>query len=488
MTTVRPSNSAASQPRTQSPSSAPSTQTKGASQGNAASSTSALGSTSKLQKDSFTASAAASRQAAVSLQARSASTPAPTGSPQGVAALGAAAPQPEYRYTVDVLNLRSVPSVTGNEPLGQIPPNSKLEVTPDASGATRQDDFVHVSWNDNGTQRNGWVYEPYTMSEPQVEPAPTGPTSPTDPTSPPQPASEYVRTTDDVRLRSVPTTAGNTPLGVVPQGTRLEVTPDASGETRKDGFVHVAWNDKGVQREGWVSEQYTRASSAPVPGAKSEEAALEDASGLYINQFDAEKQVGGDARNANCGPTSVVMALRAQGLEVPEIPGQPHNGTDGADIQAARFHMYNGVDGARDGVELRDPNDPSAGYQYAKMSGDGNENSSYTYFSEVGNAVSAAGGHSETIGADSASVAQALEDGKSVVLSGTFVEDGQEKTDTWTRGGGAEEHVVAVTGITDDGNFIVCDPAYPDRRPIVATPEQLDAFTRGNAGAIAVYP
>jgi hypothetical protein len=296
-----------------------------------------------------------------------------------------------------------------------------------------------------------------------------------------------VRTTDAVRLREVPTTVGNTPLGTVPQGTRLEVTPDASGETRKDGFVHVAWNDNGTRREGWVSEQYTRSTAAPVPGAKPEAEALDDARGLYINQFDAEKQVGGDAKNANCGPTSVVMALHAQGLELPEIPGQPHNGTDGADIQAARFHMYNGVDGARDGVELRDPNDPSAGYKYAKMSGDGNENSSYTYFDEVPNAVSAAGGHSETIGADSGSVAQALKDGKSVVLSGTFVEDGQVKTDTWTQGGGAKEHVVAVTGITDDGNFIVCDPAYPNRTPLVATPEQLDAFMRGNEGAIAVY-
>jgi hypothetical protein len=382
---------------------------------------------------------------------------------------------------VDVLNLRSVPSTQGNEPLAQIPPNSRLEVTPDAHGNTRQDDFVHVSWNDNGTQRQGWVYEPYTVGG--TEPAPTGPTAPTDPTSPSQPAGEYVRATDALNLRSVPTTAGNEPLAVIPQGTRLEVTPDANGNTRQDGFVHVSWNDNGTQRDGWVSEQYTRAASAP--GSQSEADTLEHARDIHINQFDAEPQVGGDGKNANCGPTSVVIALRDQGLELPPIPGQPHNGTNGADIQAARFHMYNGVDSARDGVELRDPNNPDAGYQYAPMSGKGNENSQYTYFTEVDNAVSAAGGHSEYIGSDAASVAQALEDGKSVVLSGTFVENGTEKTDTWTRGGGAEEHVVAVTGVTEDGNFIVCDPAL--RAPVIATPEQLEAFMRGNAAAMAIY-
>ena len=41
-------------------------------------------------------------------------------------------------------------------------------------------------------------------------------------------------------------------------GTRTAVELE-----RKDGFVHVSWNDGTTQRSGWVSEQYTQTASAP---------------------------------------------------------------------------------------------------------------------------------------------------------------------------------------------------------------------------------
>jgi hypothetical protein len=329
-----------------------------------------------------------------------------------------------------------------------------------------------------------------------------------------------VRTQDGLNLRQVPSTEGNTPLAVIPQGTTLEVTPDANGETRKDGFVHVSWNDGGTQRSGWVAERFTEPAAPPNPA---DEKALQQASGVYINQFTAEQQVSstnadgqevaGDGANANCGPTSVAMALEAQGLSLPAIPGVESNGTAGDKVQAARYHMYNGADDARDGVVLQDANDPSKGYQYAPMTGAGNENSTYTGFSGVARAVEAAGGKAEYIPASSAGVAQAISEGKAVVISGDFTEqvpvtaepgqpaneqgqllDGQgnvvtqaaTKTDTWARGGGATQHLVAVTGMTAEGNFIVCDPAHPDSRPVVVTPAELDAFMRGNAGAMSV--
>ena len=335
------------------------------------------------------------------------------------------------------------------------------------------------------------------------------------------PQSEYVRTTDALNLRNVPSTQNNEPVAVIPSGTRLEVTPDAAGETRKDGFVHVSWTDNGTPRSGWVSESYTQPSAPPNPA---DEAALEQASGYYINQFAAEQQVSytdaatgqavaGDGANANCGPTSVAMALEAQGLTLPAIPGVESSGTAGDKVQAARFHMYNGADDARDGVVLQDPNDASQGYEYAPMKGTGNENSTYTGFSGVQRAVEAAGGEAAYIPATSAGVAQALSEGKSVVISGDFTEQvpvmaqpgqpaneqGQlldeagnvvtqqaDKSDTWTRGGGATQHLVAVTGMTEEGNFIVCDPAHPSNGPIVVTPAELDAFMRGNAGAMSV--
>lgn len=301
---------------------------------------------------------------------------------------------------------------------------------------------------------------------------------------------ERLITKDFLNLRSVPSKDGNTPLATIPPGAELQVTPDETGTTRKGDYVHVAWNDNGTARTGWVAEAHVRPSSAPTPGNQTDAEALDSARALYINQFDAELQVSGDGRNANCGPTSVVMALRDQGLSLPDIPGVAHNGTNGADVQVARYHMYKGVDASRDGVVPVDPNNPDAGYQYAAMSGAGNENSTYTDFSGVRRAVEQAGGTAEYLSPNAEGVAQALREGKAVVVAGDFVEviNGvkQEKTDTWTRGGGAEGHIVAVTGLTEEGNFIVCDPAHPDRGPIIATPEELEAFMRGNAAAMSV--
>jgi hypothetical protein len=335
------------------------------------------------------------------------------------------------------------------------------------------------------------------------------------------PPGEYVRTKDALNLRSVPSTQNNTPQAVIPQGARLEVTPDANGDTRKDGFVHVSWNDNGTARSGWVAESYTEPAAPPNPA---DAQALEQANEVYINQFAAEQQVSytdpatgetvtGDGSNANCGPTSVAMALEAQGLSLPAIPGIEGNGTAGDQVQRARFHMYSGADNGRDGVVLKDANDPSQGYQYAPMKGTGNENSTYTGFSGVQRAVEAAGGKAEYIPATSAGVEQAISEGKAVVISGDFTEqrpvmaqEGQPanaqgqllgpdgnvvmetatKSDTWARGGGATQHLVAVTGMTAEGNFIVCDPAHPDSRPIEVTPAELDAFMRGNAGAMSV--
>ncbi len=396
---------------------------------------------------------------------------------------------PERLITKDFLNLRSVPSQDGNAPLATIPPGAELQVTPDKKGATHENGYVHVAWNDNGTTRTGWVAEAFTQPAESGEPA--TPTVPTTPATPGEPATaQLVRATDALNLRSMPSQDGNTPLAVIPRGTQLQVTPDGKGATHENGYVHVAWNDNGTTRTGWVSEAHVRPSSAPTPGSQTDAEALDSARSLYINQFDAELQVSGDGRNANCGPTSVVMALRDQGLSLPGIPGVAHDGSNGADVQVARYHMYNGVDASRDGVVPVDPNNPDAGYQYAAMSGAGNENSTYTDFSGVKRAVEQAGGTAEYLSPNAEGVAQALREGKAVVVAGNFVEeiDGvkQEKTDTWTRGGGAEEHLVAITGLTEEGNFIVCDPAHPDREPIIATPEELEAFMRGNAAAMSV--
>lgn len=76
-------------------------------------------------------------------------------------------------------------------------------------------------------------------------------------------SAEWRATTTTVNLRSQPSATGNEPLALVPPGTSVKVTPDASGQTRKDGFVHVEWNDAGKAQSGWISEQYTTPSVDP---------------------------------------------------------------------------------------------------------------------------------------------------------------------------------------------------------------------------------
>lgn len=296
-----------------------------------------------------------------------------------------------------------------------------------------------------------------------------------------------------LNFRANPSTAAdNPPLTQIPQGAVVQVRP---GVEPQNGFVPVTWSVNGEQKPGWIAQQFTEPAA---PASAEDQQALAAAQQNFVNQFAAEKQVSyvtqdengnpivkqGDGVNANCGPSSVVMALRAQGLTPPAIPGIPSDGSNGAAVQAARYSMYQGVDGARDGVVPVDPKNPDAGYRYAPMEGPGNENSSFTGFDGFPSAVQAAGGVAETIPATSDGVAQAIREGKSVVVSGTFLDGATEKTDTWARGGGATLHVVAVTGMTSDGNFVVSDPAQ--NGPIIATSAQLDAFMRGNAGAMSV--
>lgn len=227
-----------------------------------------------------------------------------------------------------------------------------------------------------------------------------------------------------------------------------------------------------------------RAGSGPGGGrGTAAGASLERSKQVYINQFDAEKEVGGDGRNANCGPAALAMALKAQGLATPPIPGVRGNGTAGANVQAARYLMYKGVDPARDGV-VTDKNGNVTGY--AQMTGDGNENSKYTGMTAIIRGAEAAGATAEKIPASAAGIEKAIKDGKTVVVLGNFIDDkGKAKEGLWARGGGAEAHFITVTGTTSDGKFIVNDPANPNRRPEVVTAEQLNTFMNSSPAAAA---
>ncbi|MFY2563536.1 SH3 domain-containing protein [Corallococcus terminator] len=327
-----------------------------------------------------------------------------------------------------------------------------------------------------------------------------------------------------VNLRASPD-ASSADLGGFNNGARLEVIAPPQGSPEQAGFVYVRGPDGST---GWVSTEFTRelteaeAAQAPVaagvPGSDNTEAAAEYQD-VYVDQFGAEGDVGGDGENANCGPSATLTALRNEGLEIPAIPDlvtTTGQGTTGADVQAVRYWGNHENDSGDDGVGTNDQGE----VVYAL-----GENGSFTGTTDIENAVTAAGGTFYRPGTNPEAIAEAIRDGSTVVVSGSFFEyssatdqtpealrapEGrvyvdangdslpdanaageftlatEKKTDTWAQGGGAIEHFVAVVGMTDEGNFIVCDPAHPSKAPIEVSPEKLDAFMRGNRSAVAI--
>ncbi|CAM4138346.1 C39 family peptidase [Corallococcus exiguus] len=289
-------------------------------------------------------------------------------------------------------------------------------------------------------------------------------------------------------------------LTTFPRGTMLKIAaPPENGAVVQNNFVYVESN---TGQKGWVFKDYVGEISAEVAekaladelakarAANHQTDAADAYQDIYVNQFDAEKQVGDETgRNANCGPASTLMALRNEGLVIPSIPDITHDGSAGADVQAVRYWGNSETDPATDGVTTNE-----AGETVYAL---GWENSQYTGFEDVSNAVAAAGGSSKDVSADSASIRKAIESGMSVVVSGTFVEtpaqasEGSEdaepvlKGDTWEQGGGATDHLVAVVGMEGD-DFIICDPASDCGTPIQVSAAELDAFMRGNPGAIGI--
>ncbi len=200
---------------------------------------------------------------------------------------------------------------------------------------------------------------------------------------------------------------------------------------------------------------------------------LTQAARLQINQFDAETQIGGDGINSNCGPTSLVMALRGLGLT---LPGEASLDKSGEVIELARRTMVN--DSSRDGV--------TASGKRSEQ-----EQNYFTDFDDLMRGARAAGASARMIGENASSILTALKSGARVVVSGTFVGKanlpwtGDRGSDNHSAPGNATQHIVTVSGYNQQtGKFIVNDPAR--RTPIEVSGEQLENFMAGNAGAMAV--
>jgi hypothetical protein len=200
---------------------------------------------------------------------------------------------------------------------------------------------------------------------------------------------------------------------------------------------------------------------------------LSQAQGLQINQFAADKEMGGDGVNSNCGPTALVMALHGLGLS---FKGDSDSVSNGEEVDLARRMMV--ADKARDGVDSRGNRAE-------------NELNSYTDFDDLARGVQAAGGSSQMIGENAASIRSALMSGARVVISGTFAGKsplpwtGDRGPDNHSAPGGATKHIVTVSGYDSQTNsFIINDPAR--LTPLRVSSAALDNFMDGNAGAMAV--
>jgi len=295
------------------------------------------------------------------------------------------------------------------------------------------------------------------------------------------PAPHYWRTTDAVNLRSGPGTDHDR-LATLPAETVLEVS---SGVAADAAWVPVTTSDG---QRGWVSGDYADPVSAEEARAiRQDFAALQKSSAVYINQLDAERDVDMTVGNANCGPTSLAMALRQQGLALPAIDGVEDNGTAGSEVQKARYAMYHEVDASRDGVANAD--DGTSHYSET-------ENSTYTGWSGMQAGADAAHARWQMLETPD-DIRSAVGAGKSVIVSGSFLDydaAGEPKgadRGLWLSGDarhGAVEHIVVITGLTSDGSYIVNDPINGGRRPVVVSAVDLQTFMDGNWGAMSVGP
>lgn len=210
-----------------------------------------------------------------------------------------------------------------------------------------------------------------------------------------------------------------------------------------------------------------------IPHRQTDSSQPQPAKGSHINQFAVEKQVGGDGANANCGPASLVMALRALGLQ---LPGETANSTDGEVVDLARRIMV--LDSDRDGVT-------ETGNRSEK------EHSTYTYFPELLRGARLAGASTEWLSPTALDIQRAIANGAKVIVSGTFEDKtplpwtGDSEIDSAIAPGGATEHYVVITEYDPNRKlFTVHDPGR--HAPHKVTAATLEDFMRGNAGALAI--
>ena len=197
------------------------------------------------------------------------------------------------------------------------------------------------------------------------------------------------------------------------------------------------------------------------------------AQAAHINQFAAGLQAGGDGVNADCGPTSLVMALHELGLRA---AGESSSSSSGQAVDLARLSMSNNP--AKDGINAQG--------LYSNT-----EHKTYTDFEDIKRGALAAGAKVQTINPNASDIMHALQEGGRVVASGTFVGKsplpwtGDSGSDNQTAPGNAAGHFVEVS------SYDVFTKLFTINDPERSAPHQVSAatleyFMAGNAGALAI--
>lgn len=175
---------------------------------------------------------------------------------------------------------------------------------------------------------------------------------------------------------------------------------------------------------------------APKPGAP---AKLPDPASYFITQTRTQWNPGGSI-NANCGPTSLAMALKAFG----KLPAQYQHNPEGF-VEAVRRTMT-GADNIHAG----------------------------TYTTQVLAGARKLGLQAEHI-TSVTQLAQALSAGKLVVAQGNPAAYGKE----------AGGHFILVVGRTSSGGYVINDPAYTGRPAVAISAAQMAKYL---GDGVAVSP
>ena len=197
-----------------------------------------------------------------------------------------------------------------------------------------------------------------------------------------------------------------------------------------------------------------------------------EAQSVQINQFDAEKSIGGDGINANCGPTSLIMGLLA--LD-PRSGVNSHYSRISHAIDTARYVMV--TDPSKDGVD-------NHGLRNEQ------EHNTFTNLDEIIRGALAFGAQATKIIPSATDISEALDRGAKVIISGSFIGKqplpwtGDRGIDDNAPPGGATHHIVLVSGYDPKHGFIVNDPARS--APLYVDGANLEYFMSGNAGAVAI--